>query len=130
MNLSATSRTFARKLTLMQNDTKSKQKNIEAHWPRFDENCAATDGTCVWGDTRLGRIPSFVYDDRSFLQVQADAESRTQGAVEYKAKYLNAFQYFQARCQHHMHPIRKATQKRVVPHDCRPRGNKNIIECL
>jgi hypothetical protein len=105
------------------------KKDIEVHWPRFDENCDATDGTCVWGDTRSGRIPSFVYNDRSFQQVQADAESRTQEASAYKAKYLKAFQYSQARCQHHMHPISKVTQKRVIPHACRPVGRKNKIEC-
>ena len=104
-----------------------RKNDIEAHWPRFDENCATTDGKCIWGDIRLGRIPSFVYDESGVQQVQADAERRTQEASKYKAKYLKAFQYFQARCQQHMRPISKVTQKRVVPHACRPSGYKTKL---
>ena len=50
-------------------------------------------------------------------------------ALEYKEKYLDAFQYFQARCQHHMHPISNMTKKRLVPNACRPVGNKKKTEC-
>ena len=92
--------------------------DLENNWPRYDEHSEATNGQRIWGDIKLGRLPSFVYDDRSASQVLADANSRTLEAANYKAKYLDAFQYFQARCQHHMHPVSQVTKKRIIPHAC------------
>ena len=72
---------------------------LENYWPRYDEHGKANNGQCIWGDIKLGHLPTFVYDDRSVSQVHANANSRTQEALNYKARYLDAFQYYQARCQ-------------------------------
>ena len=34
-----------------------------------------------------------------------------------------------ASCQHHMHLVSEVTEVTIVPHACRPRSNKNRIEC-
>ena len=103
--------------------------DLENYWPRYDEHGKANNGQCIWGDIKLGHLPTFVYDDRSVSQVHANANSRTQEALNYKARYLDAFQYYQARCQHHNHPVSEVTKKRIVPHSCRPASNKNRVEC-
>ena len=70
---------------------KRETMDLENNWPRYDEHSEASNGQCIWGDIKLGRLPKFVYDDRSASQVHADANSRTQEALNYKARYLDAF---------------------------------------
>ena len=103
-----------------------------------------------WGDVKLGRIPKFVrMDTRAKLGLQrghASLKILRADAAEYKAKYDTALQYFQTRCQHHIHPLRAvkrpgtfeadaakrrktetAAMVRVVPNACRAKGKTN--EC-
>ena len=80
------------------------------------------------------RFASFVCRPSFGLMLQQTAEATNQDpiaeAVAYKEKYWNAFQYFQARCQHHMHPMSSVTNTRTVPHACRRAGvGKKKIEC-
>ena len=109
-----------------------------------------------WGKIRLGRIPQFVREDAGPHYALAPSEHGAKrraleeylksDAATYKRNFNVAFQYFAARSQHHIHPLRRVkrpigkqeqAQKkmktedseliRVIPNACRSKGNKN--EC-
>ena len=110
-----------------------------------------------WGDLKLGRMPAFVRDDGGQNQAMAQGMSEEQrrscreqldaDAAVYKRRFDAALQYFQARCQHHIHPLRTTkkqgateprgmkrcrgqgleTEIRIIPNACRAKGKPN--EC-
>ena len=104
-----------------------------------------------WGDVRRGRIPAFVRNDegcdtsalpRSTATERAQSRAALDAdAEEYMASYNHALQYFQMRCQHHMHPERRVKRKvasgreftsrpveddteiiRIIPNACQAKG--------
>ena len=112
---------------------------LEEHFPTYSEHNEAQESN-KWGDWKLGRIPAFLYKDTWSLQnrcsatlrsaqtasatsrsapamsIMADVEDSIDGA-RYKSLFQKAFQYFQSRCQHHIHKL--VNGKRIVPNACR-----------
>ena len=99
----------------------------------------------------MGRIPGFVRKDEgcaTSAMPRSTATARLQSraaldkdAEQYKARYDHALQYFQMRCQHHMHPSRRVKRKvasgrefarrpqdedtesiRIIPNACQAKG--------
>ena len=70
----------------------------------------------------------YLYGDALPGLMTGSAQSTTSAAVEalrYKDKFNAAFQYFQSRCQHHIHKLMNG--KRVIPNACKSKHNAN--EC-
>ena len=84
----------------------------------------------AWGDLKLGRLPRFLYDDAK-AAVPAPAGWRGGDGAEFKEWFHKAFQYFQCRCQRHMHRLvvdpKTKQEKRLVPNACASKRNKK--EC-
>ena len=69
----------------------------------------------------MGRIPEFVWNDRgadlgSLPRDTAAQREHSRAALNadaklYKSNFSRALQYFQMRCQHHMHPLRRVKRK-------------------
>ena len=114
--------------------------NLEANIPKYDETteCESTTDR-QWGETKLGRIPRFFYDDAKGdnllcfnalgdANVSAEIQSSLDAdAALYKKAFKKHVQYFQSRCQHHIHRLDAKTKKRMVPNACRSAGRPN--EC-
>ena len=115
--------------------------NVEKNWPVFLESrdaggvlmgrandtgatapsadtCPSTDTSRhqapKWGDLRLGRLPQYVRKDcfPNYGCVH-DVNLLSRDAENYREKHDRALQYFQERCQHHMHPTRKRKRNTV-----------------
>ena len=100
-------------------DTDSHRANIpyvEANFPSYSE-VPETQGDMTWGEYKLGRIPQFLYEDARRLQADEILSAPTFGTDEFKQTFQRAFQFFQERCQHHIHKL--VDGKRVVPNACR-----------
>ena len=80
---------------------------IESAFPAFSEKTEAL-AEQRWGEVQLGRIPAFIYEDS-----KGDDDS----PIMFKERFNRAFQFFQSRCQHHIH--REVNGKRPVPNACR-----------
>ena len=81
---------------------------------------------------KLGRLPQFLYDDASRLGPKestttcaGSAGDAERDATQYKKYFEQAFQFFQERCQHHIHKL--VDGKRVIPNACRSKTKPN--EC-
>ena len=102
---------------------------LEANFPNYSEQTEC-QGEQVWGDLKLGRLPAFLYTDAALvdearpLSTQEDTASDLD-AQTFRKSFNAAFQYFQERCQHHIHKL--IAGKRVVPNACRSKTNPN--EC-
>ena len=95
---------------------RSNVPDLEAKFPAYSENSEC------WGDFELGRIPQFLYVDAERLQKEEShnvpmPKGNNASPVQFKAMFKAAFQYFQERCQHHLHKL--VDGKRVVPKACR-----------
>ena len=114
--------------------------SLEANFPTYSEKTECTNGF-RWGAFKLGRLPRFLWEDVEKITeeikfpaaqldshaVQSAALSPTSSpeeahldAARYKQRFAEAFQYFQSRCQHHIHKL--VNGKRVVPNACRSRS--------
>ena len=101
---------------------------LEENFPTYSEKSECGDDM-KWGSCKLGRLPAFLYGEASSAstrsaQAETDnnlvtAESRRE-AEGYKAQFEHAFQYFQSRCQHHIHKL--INGKRVIPNACRSKA--------
>ena len=70
-----------------------------------------------WGKIRFGRIPQFVREDAGphYALVPSEHGAKRRAleeylkadAATYKRNFNVAFQYFAARSQHHIHPLRR-----------------------
>ena len=92
-------------------------EKLERDWPTYSESteCASKDKP-QWDEIELGRLHAFLYDDAKTHAVQGaptshpvpPGESPVMDAMDgatYKQKFDAAFQYFQSRCQHHVHKL-------------------------
>jgi hypothetical protein len=82
-------------------------------------------GKPVWGDVKFGRIPAFLYEDSQEVQSEVQSQTMQDDAASFKDKFDHAFQYFQSRCQHHIHKI--VNGKRIIPNACKSKQKSN--EC-
>ena len=126
---------------------------LEKHFPTYAESqehqAAGQPRRC--GECRLGLIPAFVRRDASsppgvaFTQLYPttgctypkrtkDVERNIQVEVEreaksYKTQFLQAQQFYQSRCQYHIHKMDAKTGQRSIPNACqcksRPRECKH-----
>ena len=102
----------------------SEQEELEKNFPVYSEDTECA-GEPVWGDVKLGRIPAFLYEDAQEVQSKIRSQTMAHDAASFKAKFDHAFQYFQSRCQHHIHKIKNG--KRIIPNACKSKQNNN--EC-
>ena len=121
------------------NDLPSFQCNrndFEKHYPSYAAEEKTSSSNDVWGACRLGRIPSFIYDDtKASRAAQATdftmsdentrATQKRDGAI-FKERFNEVLQFFQSRCQHHIHPLatdkKTGKEKRVIPNACRAKN--------
>lgn len=94
----------------------------------YAEKTECKGGKAVWGDIKLGRIPGFLYEDASLdtsrLARCAEEEALAE-AASYSGLFEHALQFFQERCQHHIHKL--VNGKRTIPNACRSKSRAN--EC-
>ena len=79
---------------------------LEGAFPAYSEK-TESDTSKRWGELQLGRIPAFIYHDSRYkeeanIQPQQEEEA-TEATVNFKHMFEKAFQFFQSRCQHHIH---------------------------
>merc|ERR1711999_58155 len=101
---------------------------LEQNFPTYSEKTEC-DSQLLWGAHKLGRLPGFVYDDATSVPhkfsrsahgspVMSHVDDWIDGA-QYKQRFNTVFQYFQSRCQHHIHTLvvddKTGKEKRVVP---------------
>ena len=120
---------------------------LEKEWPTYAED---TESPHNGGDFRLGRLPSFLYKDLDTLDnaitdgmciaqggkdddnaqggkydtrsnAKVDNDSSRIRSATYQSMFTGAFQFFQERCQYHIH--KEIHGKRVVPVTCRSKTN-------
>ena len=94
----------------------------------------STGRTLGWGEVQQGRIPvALVADDEPhYLSVPFDTEAEREtsnrllsdAAARYNDLFDRVLQFYQARCQHHMHKRDRKTGKRVLPNACKAPGKK------
>ena len=94
---------------------------LEAHFPAYSES-SECQGEPIWGDFKLGRLPQFLYADAESLRNHSShtvplQKSSDAQPSQFKMMFDAAFQFFQERCQHHIHKL--VDGKRVVPNACR-----------
>ena len=105
---------------------------LEAKFPTCSEDTGCTTGRkCE--DEKLGRLPAFLFEDAQSLAryaeknayktadpwlVMGDVEDSID-AAKYRKSFAHAFQYFQSRCQLHIHKL--VNGKRIIPNACRSR---------
>ena len=110
---------------------------LEASFPTYSE-ATECQGKPIWGEQKLGRLPSFLYDDSRSSDIGVSRLAQTldgspvmshvedwTDASRHKELFTKAFQYFQSRCQHHIHKL--VDGKRVVPNACR--SKRKPTEC-
>ena len=98
------------------------------NFPSYSEEAECAE-ELIWGDVKLGRLPNFLYQDAPFssqsLQfsngIKMDAENLAD-ADKYKGAFERTFQYFQERCQLHIHKL--VGGKRVIPNACRSKSHR------
>ena len=73
-------------------------------------------GKPLWGEVKLGRIPAFIYEDAQEVFTELRPQAMEEEAATYKEKFNKAFQYYQSRCQHHVHKL--VNGKRIIPNAC------------
>ena len=118
---------------------KRDRQMLEDQFPTYSEHSEA-QGSNTWGAWKLGRIPAFLYDDARTLHSRSSVSLRfaqkasgisrsaptmsIMGHIDdwidgarFKSLFQKAFQYFQSRCQHHIHKL--VNGKRIVPNACR-----------
>ena len=104
---------------------KAERDELERVFPAYREP-ACSNGHPKWGDISLGRLPTFIYDDaqRAAATVRLPAMSAARAdATSYADKFCQAFQYYQSRCQHHIH--KKVNGKRPIPTACKSTQTSN-----
>ena len=117
----------------------NERRMLEQNFPAYSEE-AKGEKQAVWGAYKLGRLPTFVYDDARVVPdkysrsaqgtdaspVMAHVDDWVEGA-QYKQKFNAVFQYFQSRCQHHIHTLvvdsKTGKEQRIVPNACRAKNN-------
>ena len=82
---------------------------LEGAFPAYHEH-TESDTSNRWGQIQLGRIPAFIYHD-------SRCESDVEDGSTFKDLFQKAFQFFQSRCQHHIH--KEVNGKRIIPNACR-----------
>ena len=95
---------------------------LEEHWPTYPEDVQSPVGD---KHLRMGRLPAFLYQYRSTLAHVVASGVQVGPNIGYATKFATAFQFFQERCQHHIHKL--VNGKRIVPVACRSKTNPN--EC-
>ena len=83
----------------------SERKYLEDNFPTYNETTECGDKQ-RWGEIKLGRIPAFLYRDSRSSEESSTLpidDRPTQDAIGFKEKFERAFQFFQSRCQHHIH---------------------------
>jgi hypothetical protein len=88
--------------------------------PWYSENTECGD-KLTWGEIKLGRIPAFLYEDARADYSALQPQAKDKDAATFKQRFASAFQYFQSRCQHHIHKL--VNGKRVVPNACKSKQN-------
>ena len=107
-------------------DFRANRHFLETSFPTYSERTECPD-TLQWGNVKLGRLPSCLYVDAdqqpatsTESSVMPDIEALIDGA-QYKSSFASIFQYFQSRCQHHIH--KEVNGKRIVPNACRSKSH-------
>eukprot|EP00959_Pyramimonas_sp_CCMP1952_P150958 3159070-Pyramimonas_sp.AAC.1 len=111
--------------------------SLEENFPTYAEKteCSGTDPR--WGEFNLGRLKMYT-DSREDPECSTrSAQDKTTSPVNtsegdgFRAWFNRAFQYFQSRCQHHIHRLvvdpKTKQEKRLIPNACRSKNNKR--EC-
>ena len=118
---------------------KNERASLEKNFPTYGEKTECREGSPKWGEFKLGRLPSQLYDDArdmpdSFACSSIDRTTSPvdpNGGAEFASFFWRAFQYFQSRCQHHIHKLvvdpKTKQEKRVIPNACASKKNKK--EC-
>ena len=75
------------------------------------------------GTQKLGRIPEFIYKDARTAPEMVHNDPKE--ADDYRRLFDTSFQFFQERCQHHIHKL--VNGKRVIPNACR--SKTKATEC-
>ena len=98
---------------------------LEQNFPMCAETTECV-GKPVWGDVKLGRIPEFLYVDARAEVLDVRPQARAADAATFREAFSRTFQYFQSRCQHHIHPLvtdnKTGQVKRIVPNACRAKN--------
>jgi len=118
---------------------KNERESLEKNFPTYGENTECQEGTRKWGEIKLGRLPSKLYDDArdmpdSFARSSCKRTTspvHLNGGAEFASFFWRAFQFFQSRCQHHIHKRvvdpKTKQEKRLIPNACASKKNKK--EC-
>ena len=122
---------------------KEERDTLEQNFPRYaewqEDKTVPENLRCR--EIMLGQIPAFVRSDATtapsvsitqlYPQMGQPSEMLSESdkhilrnrlagdAATFKKKFLEAQQYFQSRCQHHIHKLDPKSQKRVIPNACR-----------
>jgi len=110
----------------------SNRSYLEENFPTYSETTECTLAN-KWEDAKLGWLPSFLFEDAQSLARYAETNacktvesSIVMGDIEdsidaanYRKSFAHAFQYFQSRCQPHIHKL--VNGKRIIPNACRSR---------